>query len=143
MLSSSFGCEQININHSYYFGHSLLCYLSQTQMFNKLASEASLLNKNSCLKCEQIHNRHMIRFNYAILCYLGQTQMLNRPKLRLVYQTKTYSKLLFTCEQINIITAINSGTVCGATQVRLRCSATQSLWPVCLTKAHAQLKLQV
>jgi hypothetical protein len=28
-------------NWSYYFGHTVLCYLSPTRVFNKLASEVS------------------------------------------------------------------------------------------------------
>ncbi len=42
MLSSGFKCEQIYKYEIYDFGHTLLCFLSQTWMFNKLAS--SLLN---------------------------------------------------------------------------------------------------
>ncbi len=37
-LSSNFWCGQTNMNHFYEFGHALLCYLSWTQMFNKLLS---------------------------------------------------------------------------------------------------------
>ncbi len=51
MLSSSFRCSPIHNCHKYDFGHTLLCYLSRTQMFNKPTSEqaeASLLNKSSC-----------------------------------------------------------------------------------------------
>jgi hypothetical protein len=36
---------------TYDIGHSLLCYVSQTQMFNKPATEASSLNKCSFLAC--------------------------------------------------------------------------------------------
>jgi hypothetical protein len=49
MLSSSFRCDQIHNRHRYHLGHTLLCYLSRTLMFNEPASEAGLLNKRSCL----------------------------------------------------------------------------------------------
>ncbi len=39
MLSSSFRCDQIYKYELYDFGNTLLCYLSRTKMFNKLASE--------------------------------------------------------------------------------------------------------
>jgi len=35
MLSSNFRCDQIHNCHWYDLGHTLLWYLSQTQMFNK------------------------------------------------------------------------------------------------------------
>ncbi len=38
MLSSSCRCYQICNCHRYHFGHTLLCYLSCTQMFNKSTS---------------------------------------------------------------------------------------------------------
>ncbi len=38
MLSSSFRCDQIYKYELYDFGHTLLCYLSRTLLFNKLAS---------------------------------------------------------------------------------------------------------
>ncbi len=40
MLSSNFRCDQIQKYEIYDFGHTLLCYLSRTQMFNKPASGA-------------------------------------------------------------------------------------------------------
>ncbi len=43
------GCGQINNCHSCESGHTLLCYLCHTQMLNKPTSDASLLNKSSCL----------------------------------------------------------------------------------------------
>ncbi len=49
MPSSSFRCYQMHICHRYDFGHTLLCYLSWTWMFNKPTSGASLLIKSSCL----------------------------------------------------------------------------------------------
>ncbi len=39
MLSSNFRCDQIFNNHCYVFGHTLLCYLSPTWMFNKPTSD--------------------------------------------------------------------------------------------------------
>jgi len=35
VLSSNFRCDQIYKNGGYDFGHTLLCYLSLTKMFNK------------------------------------------------------------------------------------------------------------
>jgi hypothetical protein len=46
ILSSNFKCDKIHKIHCYEFGHTLLSYLSQTWMFNKPTSEASLLNKS-------------------------------------------------------------------------------------------------
>ncbi len=45
MLSSSFRWDQIYKNEIYNFGHTLLCYLSRTQMFNEpdSATEVGLL----------------------------------------------------------------------------------------------------
>jgi hypothetical protein len=37
MLSSSFRCDQIHKYEINDFGHTLLCYLSRTKMFNKPA----------------------------------------------------------------------------------------------------------
>ncbi len=48
-LSSITKCDPKHSYHCYDFGHTLLCCLSMTQMFNKLASEAGLLNKSLCL----------------------------------------------------------------------------------------------
>jgi hypothetical protein len=44
MLSSNLRCDQIYEYEMHDFGHTLLCYLSQTFMFNKPASEAGLKN---------------------------------------------------------------------------------------------------
>ena len=49
MLNSGFRCDQIYKCQIYDFGHTLLCYLSQTYMFNKHMLEIGLLNKSSCL----------------------------------------------------------------------------------------------
>jgi len=38
MLSTSFRCDQIYKYEIYNFGHTLLCYLSRTYMFNKPTS---------------------------------------------------------------------------------------------------------
>jgi hypothetical protein len=58
MLSSNFRCDQIYKYELYDFGHTLLCYLSQTKMFNEPTSEAGLLNKglmlSSNFRCDQI-----------------------------------------------------------------------------------------
>ncbi len=43
MLSCSFRCGQQYDNHSYDFGHTLLCYLSLTQMLNKPTSENQMV----------------------------------------------------------------------------------------------------
>jgi hypothetical protein len=40
MLSSSFRCDQSDKYKLYDFSHILLCYLSRTQMFNKLTGRA-------------------------------------------------------------------------------------------------------
>jgi len=44
MLSSSFRCCQIHKRHKYDFGHTLLCFLSRTWMFNKPTSGSLLLD---------------------------------------------------------------------------------------------------
>jgi hypothetical protein len=48
-FSSNFRCDQIHNGHCHGFIQTLLCYLCQTWMFNKLTSETSSLSKNSCL----------------------------------------------------------------------------------------------
>ncbi len=47
MLSSNFRCYQIHNCQRYHFGHTLLCYLSPTWMFNRTTT--GLLNIRSCL----------------------------------------------------------------------------------------------
>jgi hypothetical protein len=49
MLGCSFECYKIRNNHYYGFGHTLLCCLSQTYMYNKNTLEVGSLNKSSCL----------------------------------------------------------------------------------------------
>jgi len=46
MLSSSFRCDQIYKYEIYNFGHTLLCCLSRTYLFNKLASDVVQNQKN-------------------------------------------------------------------------------------------------
>ncbi len=48
-LSSSFRSDQIKKCESYDFGRTLLCSLSQTQVFNKPTSVPGLFNKCLCL----------------------------------------------------------------------------------------------
>ncbi len=48
MLSSSFRCDQIYKYKIYNFGHTLLCYLSPTQMFNELASVYYITLNSKC-----------------------------------------------------------------------------------------------
>ncbi len=68
---------------SYKSGHTLLCYFSQTQMFNKPASEASLLNKrlmlSSSFRYYQIYKYEIYDFGDTLLCYLSWTQMFHKP----------------------------------------------------------------
>ena len=94
MLSLSFRCDQIYMYEICDFGHTLLCYLSQTQMFDKFSPQANLLNESSCLApplgvTKNIIIRHVILvilccaaqvrlslffyFGHTILCFLGQT----------------------------------------------------------------------
>ncbi len=49
VLSCSFRCDQIHGRNRYDFGHTLLCFLSPTKMFNKPTSVAGLLDKSSRL----------------------------------------------------------------------------------------------
>ncbi len=44
MLSSSFKCDQNYKYERYYFGHTLLCFLSPTSMFNKPTTEVYTIN---------------------------------------------------------------------------------------------------
>jgi hypothetical protein len=45
VLSSNFIGDQIHNNHCHEFSHTLSCYLSQTWMFNKLASGLNILTR--------------------------------------------------------------------------------------------------
>ncbi len=60
MLSSNFRCDQIFKYKMHDFGHTLLCYLSQTYMyiymFNKPTSAAGMGGKKITKKCDQIDN---------------------------------------------------------------------------------------
>jgi hypothetical protein len=71
MLSSSFSSVQIYENKRYDFGHTLLYYLSRTQMFNKTTPEASLLIKGSCLAPALGMNKSIIvkEIIFVTLCY--------------------------------------------------------------------------
>ncbi len=44
LISCSFRCDRIYSNHGDELGHTLLCCLSSTYMFNKPPSEAGLLH---------------------------------------------------------------------------------------------------
>jgi len=48
-LARALGATKIDKYERYDFGHTLLCNLSPTYMFNRPTSEAGLLNKSSCL----------------------------------------------------------------------------------------------
>ncbi len=67
MLSSSFRCYQIHNCHRNDFGHTLLCYLSWTDVFNK--STSCLLNKGSCLSTT-LSVTKFINMRYLILVIL-------------------------------------------------------------------------
>ncbi len=56
LLSLNFRCDQIYKYRLHDFGHTLLCYLSQTYMFNKLTSAAGTGRKKITKKCDQIDN---------------------------------------------------------------------------------------
>ncbi len=49
ILSSNFRCYQIHSCQRYDFGHTLLCYLSLTWLFNKPTSGASNFSSNSAV----------------------------------------------------------------------------------------------
>jgi hypothetical protein len=49
MLICSFRCDQDHNNQVYVLGHTLLCCLSPTYVFNKVASVTSLLKKSLIL----------------------------------------------------------------------------------------------
>ncbi len=77
MLCSSFRCDQIYKYGIYHFGHTLLCYLSQTWMFNEQASEVGLLNKRlmlcSSFRCDQIYKYGIYHFGHTLLFNLSRT----------------------------------------------------------------------
>jgi hypothetical protein len=85
MLSSNFRRHKIHKIHCYGFGYTLLCYLSQTWMFNELTSELSgrfveqKLMLSSGFRCYQNHNCHRYDFGHTLFCYLSQTLMFNKP----------------------------------------------------------------
>ncbi len=67
VLNCSFRCGQIHNCHRYDLGHTLLCYLSRTGMFNKTVSEKRLVEYrgrfieqkpmlSSSFRGDQIHN---------------------------------------------------------------------------------------
>jgi hypothetical protein len=64
------------------FGQTLLCCASLTRLFNKLASEATLLNKGSCLaatfRSDQIISSNCIEFGHTLLCYASLTRMFHK-----------------------------------------------------------------
>ncbi len=83
MHSSNSRCDQIYSNERYDFGHTLLCYSSQTWLFNKPIPEAGLLNKglmlSSCFRCDQIYKYDIYDFGHTLLCYLSRTWLFNKP----------------------------------------------------------------
>jgi hypothetical protein len=67
MLSSSFRSDQIYKYEKYDFGHTLLCYLSQTWMFNNPV--AVILNVDVRL----MHNNSATKENYGFGHTFGGT----------------------------------------------------------------------
>jgi len=72
MPSSSFRCYQIHNCHRYDFGHTLLCHLSRTWMFNKPTSEEE---EEGCMSIV-VHSSEMLRYLWfalylhcSVLCY--------------------------------------------------------------------------
>ncbi len=75
MLSSSFRCDQIYKYEIYNFGHTLLCYLSPTLMFNELTT--GLIVKKLSLFCRNTyvssgHSTGFIPFTQHRRCLLWQ-----------------------------------------------------------------------
>ncbi len=81
MLSSSFRCDQIYKYEKYDFGHTLLCYLSRTYMFNKptrgrFVEQKLMLNSN--FRGDQ-NNNNCHGFRHTRLCCLSPTYVFNKP----------------------------------------------------------------
>ncbi len=78
MLISNFLCDKIHKIHCYKFGHTLLCYLSQTWMFNKLYrfDEQKLLLISN-FRCDNMHKIHYNEFGHTVV-QKSQTWMLNK-----------------------------------------------------------------
>ncbi len=92
LWGSSFRCEQIHKCQRCDFGHTLLCYLSPTWMFNKpmikhistvfkidwsdwgqFVEQKLMLNSN--FRCYKIYNCQRYDLGHTLLCYLSLTQM--------------------------------------------------------------------
>ncbi len=82
MLSSNFRCCQIHSCHIYESGHTLLCYLSPTQMFNKPASvsyciaQGDKASKYFCDRCLRFHRRKRQCKRSLIMKYLNSSAKL-------------------------------------------------------------------
>ena len=120
MLSSSIRYDQIYKYEIYDSGHTLLCYLSQTLMFNELASEAGLLNKRLMLSSsfmgDQIYKYNIYDFGRTLLCYLSQTLMFNKPtsEAGLLNKCSCLAPALLVIKFI-IVKNMIWGTLCCAT----------------------------
>jgi hypothetical protein len=114
MLSSSFRYGQINNSHRYDLGHTLLCYLSPTYMFNKptpcpkclqlLTAETGLLNKSSCLAPAPYLAKFLIDKDMilaTLLCYFSWTWMFNKTNSEVILlNTKLMLSSSLMCDQI-------------------------------------------
>jgi hypothetical protein len=82
MLSSS--CDQTYKYRTHNFGHTLLCYLSQTcldvqQTRHRGQFVEQKLMLISTFSCEQTYKYQRHDFGHTLLCYLSQTWMFNKP----------------------------------------------------------------
>jgi hypothetical protein len=106
-------------------------------MFNKLASDASLLNKSSDLVAASGVTilLRIIKINLVPLCCYTYIQFrCSKPKDQLLNSSLA---LALGVAKYIIVTGMILVTLCCATLVRLRCAANPLQWWVCLTEAPA------
>ncbi len=108
MLISNFRCDTIHKIHCYKFGHTVLCYLSQTWMFNKLNrfDEQKLMLISNFL-CEKSYNIHSYDFGHTIV-QKSQTWMLNKStseagslKKKLMLSSSFRCDQIYSCQRFN------------------------------------------
>jgi len=76
VLSFSFRCDQIQERNCYEYGHTLLCYLRQTWMFNnpiwsRFVGQKLVLSFS--LRCEQSRDRNSYEYGHTLLGCLSWT----------------------------------------------------------------------
>ncbi len=104
LLSSSFRCEQICNFDKYGFGHTLFCYLSQSQKFNK-PTLAQLLVQVAA-KFIRIFAMHSITLCWLLKSDLNVQQPQLRTLVKLTFVKLNVHYIVTILDQLSIFTSM-------------------------------------